>query len=124
MLEGLFIAGAAQRMARVNQAELAGERASALAASVRTQNEAIAAEVEKLFLITQALWTILKEEHGYTDEDLQRRIESIDRSDGKLDGKVARSTPPDCPQCGRKLMGKKPVCLYCGATVIRAAFER
>jgi uncharacterized OB-fold protein len=34
--------------------------------------------------------------------------------DGKLDGKVAKVTP-DCHQCGRKLMGKRPVCLYCGA---------
>ena len=70
MLEGLFIAGSAHRMAQANRAEIAGERASALASAVRTQNEILAADVEKLFLITQALWTILKEEHGYTEEDL------------------------------------------------------
>ena len=124
MLEGLFIAGAAQQMAQANRAQTAGEMASALAATVRSQNETITADIEKLFLITQALWTILKEEHGYTDQDLHRRIEDIDLSDGKRDGKVAKVVNPDCPQCGRKLMGKKPVCLYCGATVVRQAFER
>jgi hypothetical protein len=70
-------------------------------------------------MITQALRTILKEEHGYTEEGLQRRIESIDLTDGKLDGRVAKTENPDCPQCGRKLMGKKPLCLYCGAIVVR-----
>lgn len=124
MLEGLFIAGAAQQMAKANRAQTTGEMASKLAAEVRSQNEIIIADVEKLFMITQVLWTILKEEHGYTEEDLQNRIEAIDLSDGKLDGKVAKMENPDCPQCDRKLMGKRPVCLYCGATVQRDPFER
>ena len=124
MLEGLFIAGAVEQMSRSNRAQTTGELAGKLAADVRTQNEAITADVEKLFMIVQALWMILKEEHGYTDEDLHRRIEAIDLSDGKLDGKVAKTTSPDCPHCGRKLMRKKPVCLYCGGTVVRDPFER
>jgi hypothetical protein len=124
MLDGLFIAGAAQQMARANQAQTEGEMAARIATDVRTQNESIISDVEKLFMITQVLWTILKEEHGYTEDDLRNRIQALDLADGKLDGKMAKSEKPDCPQCGRKLMGSRPVCLYCGATVVRDPFSR
>jgi len=30
---------------------------------------------------------------------------------------------PDCPKCSRKLMGKRPVCLYCGAEVARVDLQ-
>ena len=125
MLSGLFIAGAARQMARANRAQTAGEMASRTAAEVRTKNESMQFDVEKLFMITQALWTLLQEQHGYSDEDLIQRIQEIDLQDGRLDGKVARSKiRPDCPQCGRKLMGKRPVCLYCGTEVALDPFKR
>jgi hypothetical protein len=70
-------------------------------------------------------WTLLQEQHGYTDEQLIQRIQEIDLQDGKLDGKVAKEqVRPDCPQCGRKLMGRRPVCLYCGAEVALDPFKR
>ena len=124
MMTGLFIAGAAQQMARANSAQSAGESASRVATDVRTQNEAITCDVEKLFMITEALWAILKEQHGYTDDNLGQMIQDIDLRDGKLDGKVAKQQNPSCPQCGRTLMGKHPVCLYCGTGVARDPFER
>ena len=95
-----------------------GESVSRAATDVRTQNEFIQCDVEKLFMLTEALWTILKEKHGCTDAELVQRVQEIDLRDGKLDGKVAKVNP-DCPKCGRKLMGKRPVCLYCGAEVAR-----
>ena len=124
MMTGLFVAGAAEQMARANRAQSAGERAARAAAAVRTQNEAIISDVEKLFMLTEALWTILKEEHGYSDEELIRRIEEIDLRDGRLDGRVAEQQNPLCPKCGRVLIGSHPVCLYCGAVVQRDPFER
>lgn len=99
-----------------------GASASRTATDARTQNEFIQCDVEKLFMLTEALWTILKEKHGYTDQELVRRVEEIDLRDGKLDGKVAK-VKPDCPKCGRKLMGKRPVCLYCGAEVARVDLQ-
>lgn len=65
-MSGLFIAGAAQQMARANRAQLAGEMASRTAADIRTQNDSIQFDIEKLFMITEALWAILKDQHGYT----------------------------------------------------------
>jgi len=124
MMSGLFIGGASGEMARANRAEAAGERAARTAAEVRTQTEAITCDVEKLFMITEALWTILKEQHGYSDDDLIGKIQEIDLRDGKLDGKVAKQNNPACPQCKRALIGKHPVCLYCGTEVTRGPFER
>jgi len=99
-----------------------GESGSRAATDVRTQNEFIQCDVKKLFMLTEALWTILKEKHGCTDAELVQRVQEIDLRDGKLDGKVAKVNP-DCPKCGRKLMGKRPVCLYCGAEVARVDLQ-
>lgn len=99
-----------------------GESVSRAATDVRAQNEFIQCDVEKLFMLTEALWTILKEKHGCTDAELVQRVQEIDLRDGKLDGKVAKVNP-DCPKCSRKLMGKRPVCLYCGAEVARVDLQ-
>jgi hypothetical protein len=85
---------------------------------------AVQLDVEKLFMITEALWNILKEKHGYADEDLLQMVQDIDLRDGQLDGKVARQPNPPCSNCGRTLMGRHPVCLYCGAVAVRAPFDR
>jgi hypothetical protein len=125
MLSGLFMVGAADQAARANLAQTTGEMAARAASEARAESESIRFDVEKLFMITQALWTILQEQHGYTDEDLMRRVQDIDLQDGKLDGQVARSKiKPDCPKCGRKLMSKRPVCLFCGTAVAMDPFDR
>ncbi len=124
MVSGMFIAGAAHQMASNAQAQSTGERAARLASDVRTQNEAILRDVERLYMITEALWTILKDQHGYTDEELIHRVEDIDLRDGKLDGKVAKQPPPPCAQCKRLIVARHPVCLYCGARVQRNVFDR
>lgn len=125
MMEGLFIAGAAQQMARANRAQTAGEMASRTAAEIRTQNESIQFDIEKLFMITEALWEILKYHHGYTDDQLVQMIQDIDLRDGDLDGKVAKSAErPACTQCGRTLIRRQTKCLYCGAPAPQQPFER
>ena len=124
MLDGLFIGMAASQATASHAAEASASRAASVAGEARTQTELLRADVEKLLMITEALWTLMREQHGYTDEQLVRAIEDIDLRDGKLDGKVAKSPPPLCPECGRNLMGNRPVCLYCGTPVVRGPFER
>jgi hypothetical protein len=81
-------------------------------------------DIERLLMITEALWTLMKEEHGYTDDALVKRIEAIDLRDGRLDGKVGPTPPRHCPQCGKVRMKNRPVCLYCGGKVEPEPFER
>ena len=99
-------------------------RASSKAAKANDEIMFVKADVEKLLMITEALWTLLKDQHGYSDEQLGNRIEQIDLRDGKLDGKVAKSPPKKCPACKRTVTRKRAVCLYCGQKVKEDPFER
>jgi len=101
--------------------------ANAAASSARRavgEVEALKLDVERLLLITESLWTILKEHHGYGDNELIRRITEIDVRDGKLDGKLAAEPPEQCPHCTRTLIRRRPFCMYCGKPVISNPFDR
>lgn len=124
MLNGLFLASAVQQMSATNKAQLASELASSMSQEARRESVLLRADVEKLFMIVEALWTLLKKQGGHTDEALAELIRQIDMKDGRLDGKVAKTVRPDCPKCGRKLIGNHPVCLYCGAEVMTSPFQR
>jgi len=125
MFGGLFIGSALRQSAEAGHAQAAGDRAARAAADVRRQNESLRFDVEKLFMITEALWTILKEQHGYTDETLAEMIQQIDLRDGKVDGKAGKAAErPSCPQCGRKIVRNQVRCLYCGADAPQQPFER
>lgn len=123
-LDGLFIGWAAHETARRAERDIASARVSNQATEAKVQTEFLRADVEKLLMITEALWSILKEQHGYTDEDLIKRVQEIDLRDGIADGKVAKQVQPLCPQCRRTMIRNQPKCLYCGAEFKRNPFER
>lgn len=91
----------------------------AKAAARQASNDVIMLKqkVERLMMITEALWTILKETTDYTDDDLAEIIREIDLRDGVLDGKVAQETPDLCPNCNRVLQKNKKNCIYCGSEI-------
>ena len=105
-------------------ASATAHEAASAARQAKSQVEGLEQDVERLLMITEALWSILKEVHGYDDRELFRRVVDIDMRDGRLDGKVAKKEAPNCPHCGRKMIGAKPMCLYCGKHSIRNLFER
>ena len=82
------------------------------------------ADIERLMMITEALWTFLKKEHGYSDDELAEAIKQIDMRDGVLNGKVGKALPPPCPSCGRRSGIGRPVCIYCGAEISVPPFGR
>lgn len=86
--------------------------------------ERVANDVERLLMITEGLWSILKEQHGYEDDELVRRILEIDNRDGRIDGKVAAHPPADCPSCNRPLSRDRRFCLYCGEPAPVELFDR
>jgi hypothetical protein len=81
-------------------------------------------KVEKLLMITEALWRTLKESQGLEDSFLENLVEEIDAEDGRLDGKVAKSPPLECPGCGRAMSATLKKCIYCGSTAKGAVFRR
>ena len=83
------------------------------------------ADVERLFMLTEALWVFMQKEHGYTEEQLIEKIVEIDLRDGKLDGRSATDAPL-CTSCNRPVSKQRPVCPYCGTQVEASSspFER
>jgi hypothetical protein len=77
--------------------------------------------LDRTLLVCEAMWTLLRDKLGVTDEELVDRINEVDLSDGKLDGKV-RKTPVSCPKCGRTISRKFPQCMYCGQAIIHDPF--
>jgi len=80
------------------------------------------ARLDRLALVTEALWTLLRERVGMTDEELIARVREVDLSDGVLDGKV-KHPASTCPGCGRTLSRRHVRCIYCGAEARRLPFE-
>ena len=69
--------------------------------------------IEKLTMLCQALWTLVRDRAGATEDDFARRVQEIDLSDGKLDGRVAASFV--CDKCNRRSARRHERCLYCEA---------
>ena len=77
--------------------------------------------LDRALLACEAMWTILRDKLGVTDEQLIARINEIDLSDGKLDGKV-RKQAVACPKCRRTISPRFPQCMYCGQPIMHDPF--
>ena len=77
--------------------------------------------LDRALLACEAMWTILRDKLGVTDEQLISRINEIDLSDGKLDGKV-RKQAVTCPKCRRTISPRFPQCMYCGQPIMHDPF--
>ena len=121
---GPSILGMAAQQAANSAATSAAADARRDVRDVRTTTELQQWDIERLLMITEALWTLMKKEHGYTDADLIRLIAEIDARDGRIDGRVAPTPPGPCPYCGRILSRKRPTCLYCGKPALESPFNR
>ena len=96
----------------------AGARADA--ARARTQagqanREAAANDdrLDRLSLVCMAMWSLLQEKTGLTEEDLLARVELLDLMDGEADGKATVRVRP-CGSCDRPLGPRHRRCIYCG----------
>jgi hypothetical protein len=97
----------------------AGVRQDVQSASRKAQDAAsdvdyLKRDVERLLMITEALWTLLQKAHGYSEEDLRKMITEIDLRDGSLDGRVTMAKVMKCPSCDRPVSARHRACIYCG----------
>ena len=70
-------------------------------------------QVERLTLLNQALWELLRDRVRLTDADLEKKAQEVDLRDGVLDGKMTKH-PLRCPNCSRVSNSRHRKCLYCG----------
>ena len=70
---------------------------------------------EQLKLVTLAMWTMLKDHTGLSENDLKKYVEKIDLMDGKQDGRANTIEKTGCPGCKREILSTSMACPYCGA---------
>ena len=93
-----------------------------LPAAVKMHLRFLEANLAKSLLINEALWELIRDKLGLTEQDLHERLYQIDMRDGVLDGKNQRKVS-ECPACHRKVSPRHPACLYCGQVLDDTVFQ-
>jgi hypothetical protein len=109
-----FYAGAMWGRASAPQSDTSGAGARADRAGRRV--EELEARLDRALMTMEAMWALLRDKLGVTDEELGTAIVEVDLTDGVIDGK-ARRPAAECAHCSRKIPRRFPRCLYCGAPV-------
>lgn len=70
-------------------------------------------QIERMMLLNQALWELIRARLQVTEQDLEKRVREIDLRDGVQDGRMT-TTAMQCPACSRISSSRHWKCLYCG----------
>lgn len=70
--------------------------------------------IERLLLLADAMWELLSERAGVTDEELAAKVREIDARSGEVDGRRPR-TIRRCTSCQAAVEHGRGTCAYCGA---------
>lgn len=111
---------------KIHHAELSAERAGDKVSGVEARVAELENRFNRLALINHALWELLKDRHGYTEEELRDWVTLTDLKDGKLDGRVRQTTAPlNCVKCNRVVSRAFARCMYCDEPAFRGGtFDR
>jgi hypothetical protein len=71
-------------------------------------------DIARYKLITQAMWTLLKERFDMDDDALRALMERVDE-----ENRLADANPDLCPTCDRPVSPKTMKCIYCGLQLER-----
>jgi len=102
--------------------EYAGPPRSGGSGASKGQVEYLTKRVARLEMVCEALWTLVKEQHGLSDEELMGVMAELDLADGKADGQKADTGPVRCPKCDRPNSRRHDYCIYCGETIRTGPF--
>ncbi|MFQ5491149.1 MAG: hypothetical protein ACE5GE_10535 [Phycisphaerae bacterium] len=97
--------------------------ASRKAGEAKSSAAEVEAKCDRALLVCEALWTILRDKLNVSEEELVQRVNDIDLTDGRLDGKVRKANAHACPGCGRTIAKRFPKCMYCGQEVVHDPFS-
>ena len=70
-------------------------------------------KLDRLALITRALFELVQESTGISEARLSAKVVEIDLRDGQSDNKMT-AKPKGCPKCEAMLSPKFGRCLFCG----------
>lgn len=109
-----YLFGVPAVASRAGYGVVSAQNAEVNADRARSEVQQIEQRFDRLILVNMALWSLLQEKTGLTEQDLLDRVQEIDLADGQLDGK-ARKPVAKCPDCDRVMSSRHNRCLYCGA---------
>jgi hypothetical protein len=98
--------------------------AQSTAREAQTNVDLLSHDIDRLLMITEAMWTLMKKEHGYTDDVLTALIGEIDGRKVIVDGMIVKDPPQACPSCGKLNAAKRMFCIYCGKPILTHPFAR
>lgn len=99
---------------RINEVEDGANDAARKATDFQERVRFLEDRIDRTLLTNMAMWSLLRDAMGLTDQDLIARVQQIDLEDGVADGKVTRSGPKTCSRCQRAFSPRHRRCLYCG----------
>jgi len=108
-MSGFFMAGMGTGLNMGSKSSGGGGKDVALTQRVRELEH----QLQRVNLLNQALWELLRDNYGLSEEALTAKVEDVDLRDGVKDGRIT-DTAVACPQCGRVSNSKHYKCLYCG----------
>lgn len=83
------------------------------ATDVKTTLHELSRRIEAIALANQAMFELLRERTGITDNEILERMQVIDLRDGTRDGRMG-GKPVACPSCSRVTNTVRRICVYCG----------
>jgi len=100
----------------------AASRAESMASSSERQIKNLRSDLARTLMICEALWELLSESEGLSEQDLHKKLYEIDMRDGVLDGKNQRKATK-CPECSHMVSPRHQACLYCGNIMDASVFS-
>ena len=70
-------------------------------------------KLDRLALITRAMFELMQEAGGLSDERLTQKVLEIDLRDGQQDNRMS-PRPKRCPKCDAMISPKFARCVFCG----------
>ena len=70
-------------------------------------------KVDQLALVCQAMFELLHETSGISEDQLKKKIVEIDGRDGQVDGRITPRARK-CPTCEATMSAQFRRCLFCG----------
>ena len=103
---------------------LEASEAKTAAREAQTKVELLTHDIDRLLLISEALWTLMQQQHGCADDALIKMIEAIEQKKTNAQGVAIKDPPQLCPSCHRPNSAGRLFCIYCGEPVPGNPFAR
>ncbi len=87
--------------------------AQGLAQQTSVETQRLRDEVHHLSIIAQAMWELLREKNGTTDDELKKKITEVEFEKAK----AYTASTLKCQKCARIVSIKSKTCLFCGEKI-------